>query len=228
MSRSLTSWRRSPIARERPRASGPSSSWPRTSVRTCVVCARRRSQGLVSTPCGTTTFITRRRWRLPGHREAYYTDYLGSPQELISCAKRGFLYQGQLYSWQRGRRGTPTLGFSPERFVTFLDNHDQVANAPSGQGARVHQQTSPGLYRAITALWLLSPGTPMFFQGQEFAASSPFLYFADHGGDLGVAVRSGRAEFMSQFRSAATRPLVDDAARSARMEYVRAMQTRSC
>jgi maltooligosyltrehalose trehalohydrolase len=146
---------------------------------------------------------------LTGHREAYYTDYLGSPQELISCAKRGFLYQGQLYSWQRGRRGTPTLGFSPERFVTFLDNHDQVANAASGQGARVHQQTSPGLYRAITALWLLSPGTPMFFQGQEFAASSPFLYFADHGGDLGVAVRSGRAEFMSQFRSAATRPLVD-------------------
>jgi maltooligosyltrehalose trehalohydrolase len=96
-----------------------------------------------------------------------------------------------------------------ERFVTFLDNHDQVANASSGHGARVHQQTSPGLYRAITALWLLSPGTPMFFQGQAFAASSPFLYFADHGGDLGAAVRSGRAQFMSQFRSAATRPLVE-------------------
>jgi maltooligosyltrehalose trehalohydrolase len=146
---------------------------------------------------------------LTGHREAYYTDYLGTPQEFISCAKRGFLYQGQLYSWQRGRRGTPTAGFARGRFITFLDNHDQIANAASGLGTRVHQQTSPGLYRAVTALWLLASGTPMFFQGQEFGASSPFLYFADHGGDLGAAVRSGRAEFMSQFRSAATRRLVE-------------------
>jgi maltooligosyltrehalose trehalohydrolase len=146
---------------------------------------------------------------LTGHREAYYTDYLGSPQEFISCAKRGFLYQGQLYSWQGARRGTPTSGFSPERFITFLDNHDQIANEPSGRGQRVHRQASPGLYRALTALWLLSPGTPMFFQGQEFAASSPFLYFADHQGDLGAAVRLGRAEFMSQFRSAATRALAE-------------------
>ena len=69
--------------------------------------------------------------------------------------------------------------------------------------------SSPGAYRALTALWLLSPGTPMFFQGQEFAASSPFLYFADHGGTLGAAVRAGRAKFMSQFRSASTRSLVD-------------------
>ena len=146
---------------------------------------------------------------LTGRREAYYTDYLGTPQEFVSCAKRGFLYQGQIYSWQRQRRGTPTAGFSPERFVTFLDNHDQVANAPSGQGARVHQQTGPSLCRTVTALWLLSPGTPMFFQGQEFAASSPFLYFADHRGELGAAVQAGRAEFMGQFRSAATRPLAE-------------------
>src|SRR5439155_21440450 len=72
-----------------------------------------------------------------------------------------------------------------------------------------HQTAGPGLHRALTALWLLSPGTPMFFQGQGFAASSPFLYFADHAGELAAAVRAGRAEFMSQFRSTATRPLVD-------------------
>jgi maltooligosyltrehalose trehalohydrolase len=144
---------------------------------------------------------------LTGRREAYYTDYFGTPQEFVSCAKHGFLYQGQMYSWQGGRRGTLTTGFSLDRFVIFLDNHDQVANAPSGLGARVHQQTSPSLYRTVTAMWLLSPGTPMFFQGQDFAASAPFMYFADHGGDLGAAVRAGRAEFMNQFRSAATRPL---------------------
>jgi len=147
---------------------------------------------------------------LTGRREAYYTDYFGTPQEFVSCAKHGFLYQGQMYSWQRHRRGTLTTGFSPDRFVIFLDNHDQVANAASGLGARVHQQTGPGLYRTVTAMWLLSPGTPMFFQGQEFAASSPFMYFADHDGELGAAVQAGRAIFMSQFRSAATRPLVEE------------------
>jgi maltooligosyltrehalose trehalohydrolase len=146
---------------------------------------------------------------LTGRREAYYTDYLGTAQELLSLAKWGFLYQGQHYSWQKARRGTPTRGLSPCRFVTFLENHDQVANAPTGRGERIHQLCGPGTYRALTAMWLLCPATPMFFQGQEFAASSPFLFFADHGGALGAAVRAGRAQFMSQFRSAATRSLVD-------------------
>ena len=144
-----------------------------------------------------------------GRREAYYTDYGGAPQEFVSLAKWGFLYQGQRYSWQKRRRGTPTRGLAPCRFVTFLENHDQIANVPSGRGERLHQRASPGIHRALTALWLLSPGTPMFFQGQEFASSSPFLYFADHGGPLGEAVRAGRAGFMSQFRSAASRPLLE-------------------
>jgi maltooligosyltrehalose trehalohydrolase len=146
---------------------------------------------------------------LTGRREAYYTDYFGSPQEFVSLAKHGFLYQGQRYSWQRGRRGTPTVGFPRASFITFLENHDQIANGLACRGERIHQRSSPGMYRTLTAVWLLSPGTPMFFQGQEFAASSPFMYFADHAGDLGAAVRTGRAEFMSQFRSAATRVLVE-------------------
>jgi maltooligosyltrehalose trehalohydrolase len=142
---------------------------------------------------------------LTGSREAYYSDYRGTPQELVSLARHGFLYQGQQYSWQGGARGTPAYGLDPSQFVTFLQNHDQIANGPSELGERLHQLASPGAYRALTAFWLLSPGTPMFFQGQEFAASSPFLYFADHSGALGAAVRSGRAEFMRQFRSIAGR-----------------------
>jgi maltooligosyltrehalose trehalohydrolase len=142
---------------------------------------------------------------LTGRREAYYQDYVGTAQEFLSMAKRGFLYQGQRYSWQHQRRGTSTRGLEPHRFVTFLENHDQVANAPSLRGERIHQRASPGMYRALTALWLLSPGTPMFFQGQEFGSSSPFLYFADHAGPLGAAVRRGRADFMRQFRSVASR-----------------------
>ena len=139
---------------------------------------------------------------LTGKAEAYYTDYKGSPQELVSAAKWGFLYQGQRSRWQRGRRGSPALDLQPETFVAFLENHDQVANA--AHGFRLHRLTSPGRLRAMTAYLLLTPATPMLFQGQEFASSAPFLYFADHGGELGAQVRQGRAAFLAQFPSIAT------------------------
>jgi maltooligosyltrehalose trehalohydrolase len=90
-------------------------------------------------------------------------------------------------------------------FVTFIQNHDQVAN--SARGERVHRMTSPGRYRAMTAFLLLAPGTPMLFQGQEFAASAPFLYFADHVPELARKVREGRAAFLAQFESLASREL---------------------
>lgn len=139
---------------------------------------------------------------MTGRNEAYYTDYLGKPQEFISAIKYGYLYQGQWYRWQEMRRGTPSLKVPPSAFVMFIQNHDQIAN--SGRGERCHQLTSPGLYRAMTALTLLAPGTPMLFQGQEFAASNPFLYFADQNSELAELVRKGRAEFLAQFPSLAT------------------------
>src|SRR5260221_2771525 len=79
---------------------------------------------------------------LTGHREAYYEDYKGTAQELISCARFGSLYQGQWYGWQEERRGTPALDLLPSAFVAYLENHDQVAN--SGSGRRLHQLASPG------------------------------------------------------------------------------------
>jgi len=139
---------------------------------------------------------------ITGRREAYYSDHHGTPQELVSAAKHGYLFQGQRYAWQKKPRGTSTRGLSPASFVNFLENHDQVAN--SGDGSRLRLRTSPGRYRAMTALMLLMPGTPMLFQGQEFGASTPFLYFADHNPELAAAVRKGRAEFVRQFPSIAT------------------------
>ena len=136
---------------------------------------------------------------MTGHTDAYYADYRGSPQEFVSAAKYGYLYQGQRYSWQRRRRGTPTFALPPAVFVTFTQNHDQIAN--SGRGERCHRLTSPGRFRALTALLLLGPGTPMLFQGQEFAASSPFYYFADHSPELAKLVRQGRVTFLEQFRT---------------------------
>jgi maltooligosyltrehalose trehalohydrolase len=139
--------------------------------------------------------------RLTGRNEAYYTDYLGSPQEFISAIKHGFLYQGQLYDWQSKHRGTPSLDLDPCSLVLFIQNHDQIAN--SGKGLRCHALTDPGRYRAMSTLLLLAPGTPMLFQGQEFAASNPFLYFADLPPKQAELTKRGRVEFLEQFPSLA-------------------------
>jgi maltooligosyltrehalose trehalohydrolase len=139
---------------------------------------------------------------LTGRNEAYLTDYLGRPQEFISAAKYGYLYQGQLYAWQEAPRGLPGFDLPPEAFVAFIENHDQVSNFALGD--RVRALTSPGAYRAMTALLLLGPWTPMLFQGEEFGATSPFCYFADVGDDkLKEAIRKGRFQFLAQFPSAA-------------------------
>ncbi len=136
---------------------------------------------------------------LTGKADAYYTDYRGTPQEFVSAVKYGYLYQGQWYRWQKKRRGTSNLGLPRPAMVNFIQNHDQIANSARGQ--RVNELTSPGMLKALTALTLLAPGTPMLFQGQEFAASSPFLFFADHKPELAEKVRRGRVEFLEQWRS---------------------------
>ncbi len=144
---------------------------------------------------------------LTGINEAYFTDYRGKPQEFISAAKYGYLFQGQRYKWQKQRRGTPTFDLPATAFVNFIENHDQVANLARGQ--RIHQMTSPGEYRAMVALMLLMPGTPLLFQGQEFAASSPFQYFADHNSELNRLIRQGRAQFLKQFKSVASEGMAE-------------------
>jgi maltooligosyltrehalose trehalohydrolase len=140
---------------------------------------------------------------LTGRKEAYCTDYSGTPQEFISAAKYGYLYQGQPYTWQEAPRGTPTFGAPPEAFVCFIENHDQVANTATGD--RLRFQTSPGRYRAMSALLLLGPWTPLLFQGQEFGASTPFIFFTDVGdANMREGIRKGRFEFLAQFPSLAS------------------------
>jgi maltooligosyltrehalose trehalohydrolase len=136
---------------------------------------------------------------LTGRAEAYYCDYLGTPQELISAVKWGFLFQGQTVKWQQKRRGTSTIGIPAAHFLVYLENHDQVAN--SARGLRLKDLTSPGRYRALMGLCLLSPQTPLLFQGQELGSRRPFLYFSDHHDELAKAVREGRREELAGFRS---------------------------
>jgi maltooligosyltrehalose trehalohydrolase len=139
---------------------------------------------------------------LTGRREAYYSDYRGTAQELLSVIKRGFVFQGQRHNWQKKPRGTVVKDEPAHGFVFYLQNHDQVANHLHGD--RLHMMTSPGRYRALVALMLLAPETPLLFMGQEFAASNPFLFFADHHGTLAPLVYEGRKKFLSEFPSYAT------------------------
>jgi maltooligosyltrehalose trehalohydrolase len=97
------------------------------------------------------------------------------------------------------RRGTNALDLKPAAFVNYIQNHDQIANY--GHGERAHQLSGLAQFKAMTVLLLLAPQTPLLFQGQEFAASSPFQYFADHVGELPELIRRGRLKELSQFPS---------------------------
>jgi maltooligosyltrehalose trehalohydrolase len=145
---------------------------------------------------------------LTGVVEGYLHDYGGTPQELVSAIKRGFLYQGQLYPWQRNPRGSSTRGIARHRFVQFLENHDQIANL--GFGDRLAAVSDPATLRALTAVLLLAPALPLLFQGQEHGATGPWQFFVDHDHDhdhdhdLQAAIRGGRAKFMAQSPRLAT------------------------
>jgi maltooligosyltrehalose trehalohydrolase len=136
---------------------------------------------------------------LTGTRDGYFGDYTGRAQEFISCVRRGFLYQGQWYPWQKQPRGQAASGLPACSSIVFLQNHDQVGNTFLGD--RAHANAAPGRYRALMALTLLGPQTPMLFMGQEFAASTRFMFFADHHAELAALVHKGRLEFLSQFRA---------------------------
>jgi len=120
-----------------------------------------------------------------GRNEGYYRDFSDQPHELASACRHAFLHQGQARA-NGHPHGTSTRGIPACSFVSFLQNHDQVANAAYGK--RLRQVKTMARFRALAALWLLSPQTPMFLQGQEFFASQPSLDFADLAEELGRVV----------------------------------------
>src|SRR5262249_46215092 len=117
---------------------------------------------------------------------------------------------------------TDPTGLPPRGFVSCLQNHDQVGNRAFGQ--RLHHQIDLAPWRAASALLLCSPATPLLFMGQEWAASSPFLFFTDHHGELGRQVTEGRRrEFrhFSAFTDPATRERIPDPQAAATFEASR-------
>ncbi|MBI5442619.1 MAG: malto-oligosyltrehalose trehalohydrolase [Deltaproteobacteria bacterium] len=133
---------------------------------------------------------------LTGDRTGYYADF-GRLEHLAKALSNAFVYDG-IRSQYRGRRhGRKPAGLAGSRFLGYLQTHDQVGNRATGD--RIGHLTSPDRQKVGAALVLTSPFVPMLFQGEEWAASSPFLYFADHEDPaLRAAVAEGRrSEFAS-------------------------------
>jgi malto-oligosyltrehalose trehalohydrolase len=135
---------------------------------------------------------------LTGERDGYYVDYADAPlKHLGRCLTAGFAYQGE-HSPLRGRaRGSSTTGLPLTAFVSFLQNHDQVGNRAFGE--RLTVLAEPAALAAAIAIVLLAPSPPLLFMGEEFGATTPFLYFCDFDPPLAEAVRAGRLKEFARF-----------------------------
>ena len=134
---------------------------------------------------------------LTGERQGYYQDF-GRLEQLAAVLSRGFCYDGRYSPFRRRRHGRSARGIPVHRFVGCLQNHDQVGNRARGE--RTAALLTPGLLRVGAALVMTSPFVPMLFQGEEWGASTPFLYFTDHRERaLAEAVRRGRREEFAAF-----------------------------
>ncbi|HYZ15992.1 MAG TPA: malto-oligosyltrehalose trehalohydrolase [Candidatus Acidoferrum sp.] len=129
---------------------------------------------------------------LTGERDGYYRDFAGDPTRLLARAlAEGFAYQGEPSEHRGGApRGERSVALRTAAFVDFLQNHDQIGNRALGE--RISALAPAEAVRAATAVLLLAPAIPLLFMGEEWAASTPFLFFSDFGGDLGAAVTEGR------------------------------------
>ena len=136
---------------------------------------------------------------LTGERDGYYADYADAPaRHLARTLAEGFAYQGESSAYRHGAaRGQPSAHLPPQAFVNFLQNHDQVGNRALGE--RLALLAEPGQLRAALAAMLLAPSPPLLFMGEEWAASSPFLFFCDFGEALREAVREGRRHEFARF-----------------------------
>ncbi|WPB76242.1 malto-oligosyltrehalose trehalohydrolase [Archangium violaceum] len=132
-----------------------------------------------------------------GDNEGYYRDYTGNLEDLARTLRQGWFYEGQVSQVAGHARGTPAREAQPWQLVHCIQNHDQVGNRAHGE--RLGADVSPAAFRAMSALLLLSPYTPLLFMGQEWNASTPFLYFTDHNAELGKLVTEGRRKEFAGF-----------------------------
>ncbi len=130
---------------------------------------------------------------LTGDREGYYAEF-GTLAAMAKVLHRPHFHDGTYSTFRRRRFGAPAEHVAPERFVVFSSNHDQVGNRAFGD--RLPVETRP-----LAALCtLLSPFTPMIFQGEEYGEPAPFQFFSDHiDEEIAVATREGRRREFAAF-----------------------------
>jgi maltooligosyltrehalose trehalohydrolase len=135
---------------------------------------------------------------LTKERDGYYAAYEPTVDALARCIRQGWIYTGQPYDpWNGRRRGAPATPLRPEQLVTCVQNHDQVGNRAFG--TRLSHEAGVDRFALAAMLLLFLPTTPLLFMGQEWAATSPFLFFSDHEGELGKAVTNGRRKEFEDF-----------------------------
>lgn len=137
------------------------------------------------------------RRRLAGDDDGYYRDYTGRLEDLARTIDDGWFYRGQHSVHAGGPRGTDPAGLPHRRFVVCLQNHDQIGNRAFGD--RLSADIDAHVFRAASALLFCLPETPLMFMGQEWSATSPFLYFTDHHEALGKLVTDGRRNEFRHF-----------------------------
>lgn len=149
---------------------------------------------------------------LTAESDGYYADYVQDPmRHLCRCLREGFAFQGDYSEYHSHHRGEPSNELPPSAFISFLQNHDQIGNRAFGE--RITQLASPHSVKAAMEILLLAPSPPLLFMGEEFGATTPFLFFCDFHGDLAAAVTNGRRnEFarFSKFNSAEVRDSIPD------------------
>lgn len=127
----------------------------------------------------------------------YADRFTGGLSELVEVLQHGWVQLDPARAAMGPSRGTRCGHLAPERFIFCISNHDQAGNRAYGD--RINHLVPPAAYRAASGLLCLSPYTPLLFMGQEWSASTPFLYFTDHHEELGQLVEKGRRSELRRF-----------------------------
>jgi maltooligosyltrehalose trehalohydrolase len=143
-----------------------------------------------------------------GETDGYYADFRGL-EDVARVLREGYAYEGQFSPFRARRHGRPPTGVAPHQLIVSAQNHDQIGNRAVGD--RLSMLLRVPQLKAVAALTLLSPFVPLLFQGEEWGAQTPFLYFTDHEDpELGRLVAEGRSKEFSSFRQQGVVPNPQD------------------
>jgi maltooligosyltrehalose trehalohydrolase len=129
-------------------------------------------------------------------KDRYYD--FGTMHQLAKAYCEGFVHSGEFVKFRKRKYGRSSAGIPGNKFVAFINNHDQAGNRMDG--ARLCSLVGLDLSKIATAMLLLAPYVPMLFMGEEYGEESPFYYFISHSDPVLIkSVREGRKEEFKAF-----------------------------